>query len=99
LSYPEFAKAGTVAEESIVLNPGSLDFNPSKMEHLRKLGLAVEIVNGSLELKSSFVVAKAGAPLTPEQAKMLVHLNNPIINFKIEVLSFWSNGKIEEFEN
>ena len=97
MELPEYAKAGATPKESIVINPGLLDFNPSMLEQLRKLGLVVEINNGILELKNAYTAAKADVPLTPEQAKMLVHLNKPIINFKIDIVSFWSNGKLEEY--
>ena len=97
LSCPEYAKAGTIPQETIVLEAGPLEFNPSMMEQLRKLGLVVEMNKGSLELRSSFIVARAGEPLSPEQAKLLAHMQRPLINFSIQVESFWSGGNLEEF--
>jgi len=97
LSYPEYAKAGAIPNETIVLQPGPLQFSGTMLEHLRKLGLVVEIDNGTLELRSSFVACKTGIPLSPEQAKLLVHLEKPLIEFKIKVESFWVDGKVEEY--
>jgi mRNA turnover protein 4 len=79
-----------------VLEIGPLDFHSSILEQLRKLGMAVELNNGSLVLRDRFTVTTAGMPLTPEQAKVLVHMRRPLINFKVEVVSFWADGRVEE---
>ena len=68
------------------------------LDQLRKLGLVVEIDNSVVVLRSEYIAAKAGEPLSPEQAKALVHLKQPIEKFKIIVNSMWSNGEFEEFE-
>ena len=43
--------------------------------------------------RNEFIVASNGLPLTPEQAKILVHLKKPIEHFKINMECFWSDGK------
>lgn len=96
-SSPEFAKAGTVPTETITLQPGPLEFPVSMAEELRKLGLVVEVVDTTLVLRNAFTVATEGSPLTPEQARLLVKLDRKIIDFKIELVSSWSDGKFTEY--
>lgn len=93
---PEYAKAGTIATEDIALEEGKLPFPISMMEQLRKLGLVVEVKKDTLELKNRFVCATKGVELTPEQAKVLVHINQPLIKFKIIVECCCIDGKYEE---
>ena len=91
-----FAKAGAIPSEDIVLEPTDLSFQPSMLDQFRKLGMIVEIDNGVLQLRSKYVAAQAGVPLTPEQAKVLVHFNEPIVEFRIGVECMWSDGEYEE---
>ena len=99
LEFPEFSKAGFLPEETIVLKPGVLAFNPSIMEQLRKLGLVVETNNGKLELRTAFTAATKGVALTPEQATMLKHMDRPLTKFKVGIECYCNltNGKIEEY--
>lgn len=66
------------------------------LDQLRKLGMTVELDNGVISLKSMFIAAAKGEPLTPEQAKVLVHMKMPLISFKINVVGSWCNGEFEE---
>lgn len=66
------------------------------LDQLRKLGLTVELDNGTVSLKSMFIAASKGEPLTPEQAKLLVHMNIPLITFKINVVGSWCGGEFKE---
>ena len=93
----DFAKAGAIPKKDIVLPAGDLEFPGSMLDQLRKLGLTVELDNGKISLKSMFIVASKGEPLTPEQAKLLVHMNIPLISFKINVAGSWCDGAFEEY--
>jgi len=92
----EFGKAGTVPNEDIILSPGPLQFPIAMIDQLRKLGLVVEADNGVLVLRERYVAAKNGVPLTPEQAKVLAHLDKPVDEFKLQVLCAWHDGEFEE---
>lgn len=92
----DFAKAGAIPSKDIILEPTDLSFQPSMLDQFRKLGMTVEISNGVIQLRNSFTAAEAGVPLTPEQAKVLVHFNMPIVEFKISVECVWSDGEFEE---
>ncbi len=93
---PDFAKAGTIPTSNITIPVGPVQFPPAMLDQLRKLGLILEIEDGVLVLKDSFIVAQAGVPLNPEQAKVLQHLNQPIEEFRIKLECVWNNGKFEE---
>ena len=56
---------GYIPEESITLRAGGLEFPTSMLEQLRKLGLVVEINNGTLVLREPFIVCRKGEALKP----------------------------------
>jgi hypothetical protein len=60
------------------------------------LGAVVEIEDGKIVLKNHFTAAKKGVALTPEQAKMLTHLEKKLGTFKLTLSAFWSDGAYEE---
>jgi mRNA turnover protein 4 len=95
-SKPEFAKAGAIPEETIVIPVGELPFPISMLDELRKLGMIVEVDHGKTMLREPMTVASAGEPLTPEQARILVKLDRPIIAFTINLLCKWEDGQFEE---
>lgn len=95
----EFATAGFEATFSLALEPGPLDgdvFPISMLDTLKNLGLPVEIDDAHLELIDNFVVAKQGAALSPEQAKLLKHLDVKMELFAPEIACTWVDGKIQE---
>lgn len=95
-SRPEFASAGHIPNEDIVLDIGVLPFPSSMLDQLRLLGLVVEVNDTKVELRNTYTVATKNVPLTPEQAKVLVHLNRPLIDFKVALDCYWTDGKFQE---
>jgi mRNA turnover protein 4 len=94
---PEYAKAGAVPMETVTLKAGEiLPFQVSMLDQLRGLGLVVEVDDGKVVLRNNFVAAKKNVEITPEQAKLLVHLQKPLIKFKIYLECHWSDGSFEE---
>lgn len=96
-SQPEFAKAGAVPEKTITVEPGPLPFPISMMQELRKMGMVVEVEDGKLVLREALTVAVEGVPLTPEQAKILTKLDIKIIDFKMNLICRWEDGKYHEY--
>jgi mRNA turnover protein 4 len=96
-SAADFAKAGSVPTEDIVLQPGVLDFPVTMLDVLRKLGMVVEVEDGTVVLRSPITIASVGVPLTPEQAKILVKLGTKTIQFKVKLECAWENGAFTEF--
>lgn len=92
---PEYAKAGAIPVEELILEPGELTFPVSMLDQLRKLGLVVEVSNGKVVLRNRFIVTEKGIAITPEQAKMLLHLEKPLLNFKIHVECWWKDGDFQ----
>ena len=82
--------------QDISLNVGELEFPASMLDQLRKLGLTVELDDGKIMLKSQFTVASNGVALSPEQAKLLVHMKIPLVRFKIDLLCAWHDGEFQE---
>jgi hypothetical protein len=66
------------------------------LDQFRKLGLVVEVENGVMMLREPFTAATKGTPLSPEQAKVLVHQEIPVDEFKVKMLCMWSDGEYEE---
>ncbi len=95
-SVLDYAKAGAIPNENIVLNVGELTFPPTMLDQLRKLGLTVEIDNGKVLLREEFVAAAKGVPLAPEQCKLLVHMKMPLVRTKIDLVSSWHDGEFAE---
>uniref|UniRef100_A0A7S3H0N5 Large ribosomal subunit protein uL10-like insertion domain-containing protein n=1 Tax=Spumella elongata TaxID=89044 RepID=A0A7S3H0N5_9STRA len=93
----DFAKAGAIPTEEIVLQPGVLDFPVTMLDTLRKLGMVVEVDDGTVVLRSPITISSVGVPLTPEQAKILVKLDTRTIDFKVKVEASWENGKFKEY--
>lgn len=98
LELQDFAKAGFVPDRDIVLNPGPLptDFGSSMLDQLRKLGMVVEVDDSKVILRNTFHAAVKDSPLTPEQSKVLTHLNIKLATFSIQMLCYWSDGTFEE---
>jgi len=94
--HPEYAKAGAIPDETVVIPAGELVFPVSMLDELRKLGLIVEVDNGKLTLREPYTAAAVGTPLTPEQARILVKLEKPIISFTIKLLCRWEDNEYHE---
>ncbi len=95
-SSPEFAKAGAILEEDIVIPPGELTFPVSMLDELRRLGMIVEVEDSKVVLREAYTAATKGVPLSPEQAKILVKFDRKTINFTIRLECKWENGKFDE---
>lgn len=96
-TVPDFANAGHIPQENVVLEAGSLPFPVSMMSELRKMGMVVEVDNGTLVLRENMTVAFEGVPLTPEQAKILTKLDKKLVNFKINLVCRWEDGSFHEY--
>lgn len=69
----DYARGGTLASETVVLNEGPLEQFPHSMEpHLRSLGLPTALKRGVVTLIKDYTVCQEGQMLNPEQAKILV---------------------------
>ena len=73
----DYAKAGFVATEDVILPEGPLpDFPHSIEPHLRQLGLPTSLQKGIVTLIKEHTVCRTGDVLTPEQARILVRKFN-----------------------
>lgn len=83
-------------EETITMKPQNLEFPVQMLDELRKLGMKVEVSRGQIVLRDDFFVTKAGEPITPEGARVLVKMDRKLINFKIKLICRWCDGEFEE---
>ena len=97
LSVSDYPRAGFVATETITVSEGPLpQFIGSMLESLRGLGLPVDLKNGVVVLSRNYTICKSGQALTPEQAKLLVHFDHKMAEFKLVMLSVWSKDKYQQ---
>ncbi|XP_069774838.1 mRNA turnover protein 4 homolog isoform X2 [Narcine bancroftii] len=93
----DFARSGNKATVAVTLDAGPLpQFTHSMEPQLRQLGLPTTLKKGVITLLSDYEVCKEGAPLTPEQARLLL-LGIEMATFKVTMNSMW-NSKTGEFE-
>jgi mRNA turnover protein 4 len=95
---PDYARAGTVAPEEIIVTNGMLaGFPVSMMEQFRKLGLPVEIKNGKILLtaRDEWRLCKIGETLSAEKCRLLVHFDKKLAKFKVQLGAYWSDGEFE----
>jgi len=87
----DYARAGTLATETVVLPEGPLEQFPHSMEpHLRSLGLPTSLKRGVVTLIKDYTVCQEGQMLNPEQAKILKLLAMPMSEFRLVLDSVWS---------
>ncbi|KAE9347386.1 hypothetical protein PF008_g7815 [Phytophthora fragariae] len=96
LSVSDYPRSGFVATDTVTIPEGPLpQFIGSMLESLRGLGLPVDLKNGAIVLSRNFTICKPGQTLTPEQAKLLVHFDRKMAEFKLVMLSVWSKDKYQ----
>ncbi|XP_003745888.1 mRNA turnover protein 4 homolog [Galendromus occidentalis] len=86
----DFARAGFVATETVVLKENDLDDFPHSMEpQFRRLGLPTRLVRGKIQLTNEFTVCNEGDVLTPEMADVLKHKGIQMAEFHITLECVW----------
>lgn len=89
----EYARAGHVAKETIVLPKGPLpDFSHAIEPHLRSLGLPTKLEKGVIHMYSSFTACEKDKMLTPEQAKILKLFARPLAEFRVTIKCSWTKS-------
>jgi mRNA turnover protein 4 len=91
-SVDDYARTGTSAPFTFTLQAGKIAHPGSMVEQLRKLGLPVKLDMGDIYIETETTVCVEGAPLTPEQAKLLQHFDKKSTQFEVKLLSQWSKG-------
>ena len=87
---PDFARAGFVATETVVLKEDDLvNFSHAMEPQFRRLGLPTKLVNGKIKLLSEFTVCNQGDTLSPEMADVLKHKGIQMAEFHITLECVW----------
>ena len=99
----DFARAGSVAIDTVRITKEMLETHPvSMVEQLRKLGLPVEVKDGKLAFyggKEEHLLCKEGSTLTAETCKLLLHFGIKLAEFRVTLVSVWSDGQLENLED
>lgn len=85
---PEFARAGGIATQTIVLEEGfdALASFPHSMEtQFRKLGLPTLLHDGKIKLLANHTLCQAGEPLTADQAQILRMMKIQMARFEVSI--------------
>ncbi len=94
---PQFARAGCEAPRRYTIPPMELTGRPVSMEpQLRRLGLPVRVKKGKIVLIQETVVCDKGDTLTAEQCKILELFGEKMVDFRVEVLGYYSDEKYSE---
>lgn len=92
-SAMEYARSGHVAPETVIIPEGPQDeFCHSIEPHIRKLGMPSKLEKGVVSLYKDYTVCKKGQILTPEQAKILKLIAQPIATFRLTIKCHWAKG-------
>ncbi|XP_068146829.1 mRNA turnover protein 4 homolog [Drosophila tropicalis] len=87
----EYARSGFVATKTVTLPAGPLEeFTHSMEPHLRSLGLPTKLEKGVVTIYSDYTVCEEGKVLTPEQARILKLLGDPMAKFRLTMKCSWS---------
>lgn len=89
----EYARAGHVAQETIVLPEGPQpDFSHAIEPHLRSLGLPTKLHKGVVHMYTSYTACEKDKMLTPEQAKILKLFARPLAEFRVTIKCSWTKN-------
>ncbi|XP_053382630.1 mRNA turnover protein 4 homolog isoform X2 [Mercenaria mercenaria] len=89
----DYARAGAVATQTVILEEGPLpEFSHSMEPQLRQLGLPTSLKKGVITLNKEYTVCNLDQTLTPEQARILKLFGHEMAEFHVTVESVWSNN-------
>uniref|UniRef100_A0A0B6YBL6 Ribosome assembly factor mrt4 n=1 Tax=Arion vulgaris TaxID=1028688 RepID=A0A0B6YBL6_9EUPU len=93
LFIPDYARSGTVALQTVVLEEGPLpDFSHSLEPQLRQLGLPTQLKRGVIHLLREHTVCEKGQVLNPEQCRVLKLFGHQMSNFHITIQGVWTSS-------
>jgi mRNA turnover protein 4 len=102
---PDYARAGTIATRDVMITSEMISYLPvNMMEQLRKLGLPIEIKNGTIVFRETnrteYTICHVGKALSAEQCKLLVHFDMKLSNFQVKLLCRWEkkDGTFHSYE-
>lgn len=101
LYKPDYARSGTVATQTVVLEEGPLEEFPHSIEpQLRQLGLPTQLKRGVIHLLKEHTVCEKDKVLNPEQCRILKLFGYQMSNFHITMEGMWSNsGEWKTFDD
>lgn len=92
----EFARSGAVAEATVKIPQGPLQFPFSLETTLRSLGMKTKLEKGSINLLQETVLCTEGEILTPEQCRLLKLFGIQSAQFHVQLHSFWHENEFTD---
>lgn len=91
---PDYARAGFIPQETIVVSAGNLEQFPHTMvDQFRRLGMSVRLNRGVVVLPNDFTLCTADVPITPEQGRLLELFGHQLATFRVHLVSMWKQGE------
>eukprot|EP00761_Pharyngomonas_kirbyi_P014978 gb/GECH01015009.1/.p1 GENE.gb/GECH01015009.1/~~gb/GECH01015009.1/.p1 ORF type:complete len:230 (+),score=69.91 gb/GECH01015009.1/:1-690(+) len=91
----DYPRSGFVPQETVTISAGPIDWAPVSMEPLlRRLGLPVQIIKGTVHIPFDHVVCRAGEEINSSQSKILKIFRKPLAKFKVQLVCHWHDGVV-----
>lgn len=101
LNEKDYARAGCIAERTVVVTNDMLQSFPTSMvNQFRKLGLRVEVKVGKIILeggREESVLCREGKVLGVEACKLLTLFHIKLAHFRLKLMCRWSGGEFEPY--
>ncbi|KAI7898445.1 ribosomal protein L10-domain-containing protein [Cokeromyces recurvatus] len=100
---PDYARSGAIATDTITISEGpvmrGVDPMPHNMEPLlRSLGMPTVLKNGIVTLLVPYTICMEGETLSTNQAHLLKLFYHQLAEFRVELISCYHNGQIQQLE-
>eukprot|EP01126_Amoeba_proteus_P063383 TRINITY_DN8737_c0_g1_i4.p1 TRINITY_DN8737_c0_g1~~TRINITY_DN8737_c0_g1_i4.p1 ORF type:complete len:222 (-),score=29.13 TRINITY_DN8737_c0_g1_i4:256-921(-) len=93
-SVQDYPRTGFVATKDVSIPTGILEHYPASLElRFRSLGVPTKLTNGQIEVLGDFSVCREGEVLSPDQARLLILLEEKMSQFRIQLLCSWTSEK------
>jgi len=91
---PAAAKAGTFAQNTVMIPSGSTGLDPGQTAFFQALNIATKIVKGAIEIISDVTFLKQGDKVTSSHVALLDKLNIRPFSYGFKVTDVYENGNV-----
>jgi len=91
---PAAAKSGSLAQNSVVIPPGSTGLDPGQTAFFQALNIPTKIVKGAIEIVSEVILIKTGDKVTASHVALLDKLNIRPFSYGFQVTDVYEDGVV-----
>jgi len=91
---PAAAKSGALAQNSVLIPPGSTGLDPGQTAFFQALNIPTKIVKGAIEIVSEVVLIKTGDKVTASHVALLDKLNIRPFSYGFVVTDVYEDGVV-----